>query len=212
MYEFAINAFVILFVVTDPVGVAPVFAALCQGAPKNYARTMAIKGTAISGLILLFFMFGGHALLNALGISLDAFRIAGGFFLFLISIDMVMARQSGIRSTTPSEREEASHKDDISVFPLAIPLIAGPGTMTTLLLMMGEANGQVPYIFTILAVMISILLIVLLSLLTATRLMKLIGETGSNVVSRILGLLLAALAVQYMADGIIGSFSGAPLV
>ena len=206
MTEFIINSFVVLFVVMDPVGVAPIFGALTRGANAQFCRQMAIKGVIISGIILLFFMFAGHLLLNALGISLDAFRIAGGFFLFLLSIDMVFARQSGLRSTTRSEQHEAEKRQDISVFPLAIPLIAGPGAMTTLILMMGEASGRSVYILSILAVLLLVLLSTFLALTFASRIMRIIGETGSNVISRILGILLAALAVQYMIDGITGSF------
>lgn len=202
--EFIINSCVVLFVVLDPIGVAPVFAALTHGSSSTYIRRMAIKGTVLSAIILILFAFLGSFLLNALGITLDAFRVAGGLFLLLLSIDMVFARQSGLRSTTKSENEEAEHKNDISVFPLAIPLIAGPGAITTMMLLMGETSHQPVWIFSLMAVLVGVLLLSLAALLLAGRIIRFMGETGSNVISRVLGILLAALAVQYMIDGIKG--------
>jgi multiple antibiotic resistance protein len=208
MTEFVLNAFVVLFVVIDPVGVAPIFGALTQGTSEKYRLHIAIKGTTIAAAILLVFSFTGHYLLNALGISLDAFRIAGGVFLFLLSIDMVFARQSGLRSTTESEQVEAVTRQDISVFPLAIPLLAGPGAMTTLILKMGEASGEPMHMAAIIGVLIGVLFMAFLALIFAARIMRLMGETGSNVISRVLGILLAALAIQFIIDGIYGSFMG----
>lgn len=202
--EFIVNSFIVFFVVLDPVGVALVFVALTNNSTDAYRRQMAIKGTTLSAVVLILFAFLGHFLLEALGITLDAFRIAGGLFLLLLSIDMVFARQSGLRSTTRRENKEAEHKNDISVFPLAIPLIAGPGGITTMMLLMGEAGQQTLWIVSLMTVLIAILLIILFTLLMAGPILRLIGETGSNVISRILGILLAALAVQYMIDGIKG--------
>ncbi|MDH5230227.1 MAG: MarC family protein [Gammaproteobacteria bacterium] len=207
MLELAISTFVVLVVVIDPVGVAPIFGALTQHASQTYRRTMARRGVLLSFLILVFFSFAGHLLLTALGISMQAFKVAGGFFLFLLSIDMVFARQSGLRSTTPKETHEAEHADDISVFPLAIPLLAGPGAMTTLVLMMGEAAGRIEHISIIMAILTLVLVLVYAALMSAAVIMKILGEIGTNVVSRILGILLAALAVQYMIDGIRSSFA-----
>jgi len=205
--EFIVNSFIVLFVVLDPVGVAPIFASLTQGSSDAYRRQMALRGTALSGLILVLFAFLGHFLLNALGITLDAFRVAGGLFLLLLSIDMVFARQSGLRGTTSRENKEAEGKNDISVFPLAIPLIAGPGGITTMMLLMGETGKQPTWIISLLLVLLSIILISLFTLLMAGRIMRLLGETGSNVISRLLGILLSALAIQYMIDGLRGGFA-----
>ena len=204
--DFIVNSFVVLFVVLDPVGVAPIFAALTHGNTNEYCRKMAIKGVFISAGILIVFAFVGQFLLNSLGITLNAFRIAGGLFLLLLSIDMVFARQSGLRSTTTRENLEAEHKADISVFPLAIPLIAGPGAITTMMLLMGEATNHLSWVISLIVVLLFVLLLVLSTLLTARRIIALFGETGSNVISRVLGILLAALAVQYMIDGIRNSF------
>lgn len=200
------NMFVVLLVVVDPVGVTPVFGALTRGGGDLHRRRMALKGTALAAGILLVFAFIGDWLLTTLGISLPAFKIAGGMLLFLIAIDMVFARQSGGRSATGREQEEARHKEDISVFPLAFPLIAGPGALTTILLMVGESRGQPLYFVAMIGVLLAILLVTLLCLLAAGKLMKLLGETGANVMDRLFGVILAALAVQFVMDGVRAGF------
>lgn len=205
MLDFIVNTFILFFVVIDPVGVTPIFAALTHGGTDEYRRRMAIKGTLLAGAVLLLFVFGGNYVFNALGIGLDAFRIAGGILLFLIAMDMVFAAQSGIRSTTTREREEASARADISVFPVAIPLIAGPGAFTTVLLMIREYEHDVLYITVGLIVVALVLLLTLGALLMSSRIMRLIGETGANVIGRVLGIMLASLAVQFIIDGIAGS-------
>ncbi len=200
-----LNTFVVLFIVVDPVGLAPMFAALTQGGGRAYQRRMAFQGMALaSGLLLAFFLIG-DVVLSALGISLPAFRIAGGVLLFLLAIDMVFARQSGLRSTTVREQEEAVHKADISVFPLAFPLIAGPGALTTVLLMSSTAKDTAVSLG-MLAILLLVLGITLLFLLSASVVLRWLGETGTNVVSRLLGLVLSALAVQYILDGVRVSF------
>lgn len=205
--EILLNTFVVLFIVIDPVGLVPMFIALTPGASPAYQRKMALSGTMLASGMLLVFYFLGDALLNALGIGIPAFRIAGGALLFLLAIDMVFARQSGLRSTTTREQQEAEAKRDISVFPLAFPLIAGPGALTTVLLMSSSAKGVLAFGGT-LAVLGMVLGLTLLSLLFAARILQFLGETGTNVISRLLGLILAALAVQYVLDGIHGSFHG----
>jgi multiple antibiotic resistance protein len=145
--------------------------------------------------------------LAALGIGLPAFRIAGGVLLFLLAIDMVFARQSGLRSTTIREQREAETKQDISVFPLAFPLIAGPGALTTVLLMSSTAKGAFAFTGT-LVVLLIVLGFTLVSLLYAARILRFLGETGANVISRLFGLVLAALAVQFILDGVRASFPG----
>jgi multiple antibiotic resistance protein len=157
--------------------------------------------------LLLFFAIGGHYLLNAMGISLNAFRIAGGVLLFLLAIDMVFARESGLRSTTEGERSEAEHSNDISVFPLAIPLLAGPGAMTTLVLLLGEAQGDNLLIGIVFATLALVLITTLIALIFASEILSLMGRTGTNVISRVLGLLLAALAIQFILDGLLAHFA-----
>ncbi|CAN5722941.1 MarC family protein [soil metagenome] len=205
MLELMFNAFVTLIVVVDPLGLAPIFAALTHGNSPKRKKEMAIKGTALGATILLVFALFGNGLLNALGIEIAAFRIAGGALLFLVSLDMIFASSSGMRSRTVREQEEESYEGDISVFPLAIPLIAGPGAITSILLYTG---GRTPLeVVSVLAVLAIVLLLVLVSLLLAPRIMAFFGETGANVLSRVLGVLLAALAVQFVLDGLRTSFS-----
>jgi len=203
--EFVFNSFVTLLVVIDPLGLAPIFGALTQGCSEKQKRESAIRGTLLGALILFVFALVGDVLLEALGIGLPAFRIAGGLLLFLLSLDMVFARPSGMRATTVREQEEEEYQQDISVFPLAIPLLAGPGGITTVLLFTGGSSaGQVALFMVVLLV---VLLLTLGSLLLAPRVMRLLGETGSNVLSRVLGVLLAALAVQFVIDGLQSSLA-----
>lgn len=205
--EVLFNTFVVLFIVIDPVGLAPMFLGLTRDGTAAYQRKMAIRGTALASGMLLVFFFFGDVLLTALGIGLPAFRIAGGVLLFLLAIDMVFARQSGLRSTTTREQREAEHKEDISVFPLAFPLIAGPGALTTVLLM--SSSWKEPVVFAgMLAVLLLVLGMTLLSLLWAGILLRFLGETGTNVISRLFGLVLAALAVQYILDGLRSAWAG----
>lgn len=211
MVEQLVTIFVTFLVVIDPIGVAPIFSALTRGGSDRYRRRMALKSTFIATLIMLFFVFTGDSLLRLLGISLAAFRVSGGALLFLLAIDMVFARPSGLRSATVREQEEARYKEDVSVFPLAFPLLAGPGALTTILLTTSGIRPQTqPLLFAgLLGVMLSVLLLTLLCLLLAPRLMKLLGETGANVIDRLLGVILAALAVQFMLEGLRAGLSGA---
>jgi len=198
--EFVFNSLVTLLVVVDPLGLAPIFAALTRGYPEKRKREAAIRGTALGAVILLVFALAGDVLLEALGIGIPAFRIAGGILLFLLSLDMIFASPAGLRSRTVREQEEISYEHDISVFPLAIPLIAGPGAITTVLLYTGEKSA--PELAAFVGVLLAVLLLTLISLLLAPRIMRLFGETGSNVLTRVLGVLLAALAVQFVLDGL----------
>lgn len=206
MINLFLDSFVVLFVVIDPIGLAPIFAAITHGGSAEYRRRMAVRGTFIAGLILLVFVLGGDILLRLLGIGMPAFQIAGGLLLFLVAVDMVFVRQSGIRSTTQSEQREAKQKQDISVFPLAFPLIAGPGALTTVLLMSGKYAQQQYATAIVLAVVLVALAFALVALLQADRIMRFMGETGANVVTRLFGVILTALAVQYVLDGITAVF------
>lgn len=194
-------SFVTLFVIIDPIGCAVIFATLMRGAPDEQRRRVALRGTMIAGLLLLVFAFGGEWILDALGISLPAFRIAGGILLFLLATDMVFARPSGIRSPTPPEQQEAAHRDDISVFPLAFPLLAGPGALTSIVLLVGKAGSVLGAAGVILS-LAAVMALTAAALLAATRVTRLLGVTGANVVSRILGIVLAALAAQLVLDGL----------
>ncbi|MGI9050551.1 MAG: MarC family protein [Rubrobacteraceae bacterium] len=204
MSDFFFNAFVTLVVVVDPIGLAPIFVALTRGTSHGYQREAAIRGTLIGAGILFIFALLGDSLLGLLGIGFPAFRIAGGVLLFVLALDMIFARPTGMRARTVRDQEQDSYNQDISVFPLAIPLIAGPGAITTVLL---YTNGRgAAETAEILGVLIIVLLLVLVSLLLANRIMRLFGETGANVLARVLGVLLAALAVQFILDGLQASF------
>ncbi len=198
----AFDVFLTFLVVIDPIGLVPMFGALTAGTSREYRRQMAVKGVLIAALVLLFFAIMGFALLHVLGIGLAAFRIAGGALLFLLAIDMVFARHSGLRSTTARETQEARARADISVFPLAIPLIAGPGAMTTLLLMLQAAHGRPGAVAAVLGILGLVLALALGVLLLSGRILAWMGETGANVVTRLLGVLLTALAVQFILTGI----------
>lgn len=203
--ELLLSTFVVLFVVIDPIGLAPIFAGLTRNQDRARQRSEAVRGTLLAGFILLVFFFSGDALLRLLHIGLPAFRIAGGILLFLLAIDMIFARRSGLRSTTLREQAEAAGKPDVSVFPLAFPLIAGPGALTTVLLMANAWTTTMEFVG-MLALLVIVLAMALVSLLSASFIMRLLGETGANVISRLLGLVLAALAVQFVLDGIRESF------
>ncbi len=201
MSDLFLDYLIIMLVVVDPIGLTPIFAALTHGESAATRRKMAVRGTLIAAVILVVFVLAGDRLLRLLGIGMPAFQIAGGVLLFLLAVDMVFARHSGLRSTTEREQKEAETRKDISVFPLAIPLIAGPGALTTVLLMVGEQGDDPVVLAAVLGVLLVVLLITLMALLLSGRIMAFLGETGANVISRVLGVILAALAVQFALDG-----------
>ncbi len=202
MTETAVVAFTTFFATIGPLDVGPVFAAMTPSASPAARRRMALRGTLIATAILLTFALVGEALLGSLGISLAALRVAGGILLLLIAIDMTFARTSGGISTTEEETREGAGKADVSVFPLATPLIAGPGAMGAAILLMADAEGDLLREGVVLAMLLAVLLITLAGLLLASRLQRYLGLTGLHVISRVFGVLLAALAVQFMFDGI----------
>jgi multiple antibiotic resistance protein len=203
--EQLVKFFVVFFVVVDPISLIPLFAGLTQGASARYKKKMAGKAAAIAWAICVLCSLVGAKFLGLMGISLSSFRIAGGTLLFLIALDMVFARPSGTRSTS-SEQEETKRREDISVFPLAFPFIAGPGALATILLTAGEVGAR-PLLFVGFLGVVALVVAACWALMLATpRLMKVLGVTGANVVSRLSGVILAALAVQFIVDGIRGSF------
>lgn len=203
MFEYLFKFFITFLVVVEPIGVIPVFIAMTEGAGEAYRRRMARKAVIIAGIIFVLFALGGSGFLRVMGISLDAFRIFGGLLLFLIALEMVFARPSGSRTSSPEE-EEAKGRADISVFPLAFPFIAGPGTLATILLAAGTAHDPL-LLAGLLVCVAAALVVVLVTLYLAAPLMKLVGVTGANVLNRLFGVVLGALAVQYVIDGIRGS-------
>ena len=209
MFEQSLKFFVVFFVVVDPVSLIPLFTGLTAGASMSYKRRMALKAVTISAAILLVFALGGAAFLQLMGISLEAFRIFGGLLLFLLALEMVFARESGTR-TSSDEAAESRRRADISVFPLAFPFIAGPGALATILLWFGRIQlpGQAALFAGLMTAAAFVLAIVLALLWVAEPLMRVIGVTGANVASRILGVILGALAVQFVLDGLRQAFAG----
>lgn len=199
--------FLALFFTIDAIGVTPIFVSLTSNTGVEYKRKMAVRGVLISSLILFLFAVTGTSILNILGIKLAAFRIAGGILLLLLSIDMVFARtMSAIRAETREEHEEALHKPDISVFPLAIPLLSGPATITMLILFMKQAQGNIIQQLTVLFALAANMLICWIVLNFSSAISKYLGRTGINVLNRIFGILLTALACQFFIDGIYEAF------
>jgi multiple antibiotic resistance protein len=201
MFAFSLKAFVTFVTVIDPVGLVPLVLGLTGTYSAPERRMIILRATSIAALVIAFFGAFGRWLFENLGISLMAFDIAGGALLFLVSIDMVFGRPSGARETEREERE-ARTRDDVSVFPLAIPLIAGPGTLASVILLMTSAEGNPMRISVVAAAGAVTLLLALGAMLMSSAIERRVGTTGILVLSRILGMLLAALAVQFILNGI----------
>lgn len=197
-----VHSFVIFIVILDPVGVAVIFAGLTHEASDDFRRRTAFQATFIATVLVVVFGAVGDPILAALGVAMPAFQIAGGLLLFLLATDMVFARQSGIRKPTEPEQKEALLQRDISVFPLAFPLLAGPGALTSVMLAVSR-SPSLSETGAIFGALIVALLITLGALLSAGRVAKILGVTGANVIGRVLGVVLAALATQYVVDGVV---------
>lgn len=200
--ETASVALATFFATIGPIDVAAMFAALTANSTPAQRFSIALRGILTATVILVLFALLGNALLKSFGISLPALRTAGGILLLLIGIEMVFARESGATSTTADEEEEAKTKPDIAVFPLATPLIAGPGAIGAAILLMADAEGQYLEQLIVVASLGGILLLTFISLLAASQLQRLLGLTGIHVVSRVFGVILTGLAVQFVFDGI----------
>jgi len=198
---FTIRAFVTFFTIIDPLGLVPVVIGLTAHLNDAQRRMIVTRAIIISATIIAFFALVGRFLLDRLGISLYAFNMAGGALLFLVAVDMLFGRPPGTRETR-TEEEEARTRDDISIFPLAIPMIAGPGTIATTILYVDLATPNILNLLSVAAAIITTLVIAWVVMRSSTRIMHLIGRTGILVFSRILGILLAALAIQFLLDGI----------
>ncbi|MFC7500124.1 MarC family protein [Enterovirga sp. GCM10030262] len=206
MIELLTSALVTFFVIIDPPGCAPIFASLTQGATPSQRRMMAIRSVLIASGILLFFGLFGEDLLGALGVSLDAFRIAGGIMLFLIALEMVFEKRTERRESRAQEINATPEIEDISVFPMAIPMIAGPGSIASLMLLMSRSDGLDESLI-VLGALAAVLLLTMVTLLLAGPLMRLLGHKVEAMITRILGVILAALAAQFVIDGIAASFN-----
>lgn len=205
MVELFLSSFITLFVVIDPPGCAPIYAGLSHGAAPHQRRSMAVRATVIAGLILLGFALVGEDLLRSLHIELDSFRIAGGLMLFLIALDMVFEKRTQRREERAEKIMATPEVEDVSVFPMAMPMMAGPGAIASIMLLSGGAQGAEGTL-TVLAALAAVMLLTLLALLAAGPLMKLLGSSVEAVITRLLGVLLGALAAQYVIDGLRGSF------
>lgn len=204
--ELFISALVTFFVVIDPPGCAPIFASLTAGTPESHRRTMAIRSTLVAAGILIFFALLGQKLLGAMGISLDAFRVAGGLMLFMIAIDMVFEKRTERRAHRAEDVKNQPDHEDISIFPMAIPMIAGPGSIASVMLLMAQAQGLNGSL-SVLGALAAILILLLVLLLLAGPVMKILGYKMEAMITRLLGVILAALAAQYVLDGVKAAFS-----
>lgn len=203
MVAFFFKALVALVTVVDPLGLVPVVLGLTAGFAPQVRTLIVVRAVVIAAGIIAFFGIFGRILFTSLGVTPEAFSIAGGALLFLVAIDMLFGRQSGTRETPREQREARSREDlNVSVFPLAIPMIAGPGTITTMILLVDAAGSQLTY-YTAIAVAAALTLVAcLLAMLVSTQIQKRIGTTGVLVIGRVLGMLLAAVALQFILNGI----------
>jgi multiple antibiotic resistance protein len=205
MIELFGSALVTFLVIIDPPGCAPIFASLTKGTPAAHRRTMAIRSSLIAWAILMFFALLGRPLLHWLDISLASFRIAGGIMLFFIALDMVFERRTERREKRAEEIERTPEAEDISVFPMAMPMIAGPGSIASAMLWVSRAETPL-HVAVVLAAITTVMLMTMVTLLAAGPLMRLIGDKVEAAITRILGVILAALAAQFVIDGLKQSF------
>lgn len=212
LIQLFISAFVTLFVVIDPPGCVPIFSSLTAGTSAKHRVDMAVRSSLIAGAVLIAFAVGGEAFLSALGITLPAFKIAGGVMVFLIAIDMVFEKRTQRRENRAEEVKSAAEtagkpleEEDISVFPMAIPMLAGPGSIASVMLLTARTDTLVEE-GVVLGALVAVLAITLLSLLAAGPIMKLMGAKFEGALTRLLGVVLAALAAQFVVDGIKQSF------
>jgi multiple antibiotic resistance protein len=204
--ELFVSAFITLFVVIDPPGCAPIYAGLTKGASPEQARSMALRATIIASIILLIFALFGKQLLGALHIELNSFRIAGGLMLFFIAFDMVFEKRTQRREQRAEKIASTPEIEDVSVFPMAMPMLAGPGAIAAVMLLMNEAAGEPEKMAQVLAALAAVLIITAAALVAAGPLIRLLGDKVEAVITRLLGVLLSALAAQYVIDGLKGSF------
>lgn len=204
MLDHLLKFFVTFLVVVQPISVIPIFVAMTEGNTEMERRRMARRGVLVAGSLFVVFALSGGPFLRIMGISLDAFRIFGGLLLFLIALEMVFGRASASRTSGPEE-EEGMKRPDVSVFPLAFPFIAGPGSLATVMLAFGGAWDEPALFAGLVGCVVVALSLTLLALYMATSLVRLMGVTGASVVTRVFGVVLGALSVQYVIDGIRGS-------
>lgn len=210
--EFFIAAFVTLFVTVDPIGNVPLFLSITDGASRAQRSVTAIKGAVIAFGLLLLFILVGKSVLSFLGISMPAFRIAGGLLLFVIAFEMLFAKRRQRRTDQAEKLTSEANFEDVSVFPLAFPLLAGPGTIASVLLLSAEASTQAGLLAVLIGAVTLILVIVVVMFLFASVLIDYIPPTLIDMLTRLLGLLLASLAVQFVVDGVITLIKGSAIL
>ncbi len=208
MIELYLSAFLTLFVVIDPPGCAPIYAGLTKGASATHRRAMAIRAVLVATTILVVFALFGQQLLRALGISLDSFRIAGGIMLFLIALEMVFEKRTQRREERAQKVLDDDEIEDVSIFPMAMPMIAGPGSIAAIMLLWTQ-NPTVEERLVIGGAAATVLALTLAALIAAGPMMRVLGAKIEAVITRLLGVLLAALSVQFVVDGLVGSFGAA---
>jgi multiple antibiotic resistance protein len=206
--DYAVSALVTLVVVVDPVGLAPIFVGLTAGYSDSARSRIALRASLLAFVILAAFALVGAWVLQQLGITLAAFRIAGGLLLFAIAFEMIYLHRNDRQARTASDAVEKDHADNVAAFPLAIPLLAGPGAITATLLLAGRAGEDLVRLATLLVIIAAVAALCLVSFRVASSITHLLGTTGNMVLSRLLGIVLAALAVQNVIDGIHFAFGG----
>ena len=207
MIELFTSAFITFLVIIDPPGCAPIFASLTAGTDTAHRRRMAVRSCLVAWCILLFFALLGEPLLSHMGISLSAFRLAGGIMLFIIALEMVFEKRTERRDARAEEIIGTPEADDISVFPMAIPMIAGPGSIASIMLLNARADGLGESLVVI-GAMSAVMLLTMIALLAAGPLMRFVGAKIEAMITRILGVILAALAAQFVLDGLERSLPG----
>lgn len=206
-----IPAFITLFVIIDPIGLTPIFAVLTEKGDGAYRREMALKGTLVAAAVLFSCALLGEKALTVFGVSMPAFKIAGGLLLFIVSVDMVIAHRGETRSDLADKRvaEEEDRLEDISAFPLAIPFIAGPGSITSVILIMGAHQNDWEIQAAILGILAVIMVLCYVAFRLAAKIIALVGPTVTGVISRLLGVITAAISVQFVIDGVRAVMAGA---
>ncbi len=204
MIEIFLLAFAALFVIIDPIGIAPISVSLLSGFDKHQKRKILLRAVLTSFAILAVFGLVGEYILEFTGIGMPAFRISGGFLLFLTALEILFQKRNARRQSQNQASDDAQFdsSNDPSIFPLAIPLIAGPGSMTSIILLMDRFEGDVSAQFIVFAALIVVLLLTISFAMAANKFATVIGDTGMQIINRLLGVLLAALSVQFIADGI----------
>ena len=205
-FSFSLLSLSAIFFVVDPMGVIPIFIAMTRHDTPEKRRSMALRASVAAFFILTTFAVAGTLIFRVFGVTLGAFKVAGGILLLLTSIEMLRAQPARTR-TSPEEEREGAEKEDVAIFPLAIPLLAGPGSIATVTTLMAKAGRILFAVPVILSIAITCAASYLM-LLAAERIQRILGVTGLNVMNRVIGLIIGAIAVQFMFDGIRDTFPG----